>query len=166
MIRPSHLLALLLAAGCARQEGTYPSLAIRPIERLGFEEPDPKPARPPVADPALDARLGEVGAALAESAAEFSAAAGRAETAAARARGAAAGSEPWLEAQVALGELDVLRAATSERFTDVAELVVARATTLQGEYPALTALQAEARAELDRQQALIRRLTGALAPAD
>lgn len=155
----------LFAGGCGRVEGTYPSLAIRPIERLGFEEPAARPVAVAMADPALDARLREVGAGLDEAAAAFASAAGRAQAAAARARGATAGSESWLDAQVGLGELDTLRAATSEEATDVEQLVLARATELQPDYPALTALQDRATGEVARQDATIRRIAAALAPA-
>lgn len=164
MNRAALSLPLLLAA-CAVEPVASPSLGIRPIEKLGFEEPEPRPVAAAESDPALDARLRELGQALDGARSAFDEAADQAEAAARHARGAAAGSDPWLDAQVALGRLDVLRAGTSERFTDVEDVSVARAAELKPDYPALAALLARARAELDRQDATIRRLTAALAPA-
>ena len=146
-------------------DGPYPSLAPRAAELKGFEEPDAPPPAPVVADPRLDAEVAGLSARLAKAAGAFATAARAATAAGARARGAAAGSEPWIAAQLALAELDVLRTETSETVTDLDQLAIARATTLAPDYPALETARAEARAEADREAATIARIGAGLAPA-
>jgi hypothetical protein len=155
----------LLAGGCAADTGTYPSLAPRLVERLGFEEPDPAAPQAAAPDTALDQAVARASEALNSARSDFDAAAATAERAAARARGAAAGSEPWIEAQTALAQLDIVRAATSAAVSDLEQLAIERATTLAPPYPALVEAQARAQAALREQDATIRRLTASLAPA-
>lgn len=170
MIRPAARLAvlaafLLCASGCARQDGSFPSLAPRPGEAKGFGEPEAPPAPPLTADPALDRQVAALTARLEEAGRSFDSAAARAEPLAARARGAAEGSEAWIAAQSALSELDAARADASGVATDAEALAVERAATLLPDYPALETLQARSAEVLARQEGLIARLNGSLAPS-
>lgn len=166
MIRSRLSLALavtLLPLGaCARQEGSFPSLAPRPGEGRGFGEPEAPPPVPVTADPVLDGKLAALSGRLDAAGKSFDAAAERAEPLTVRARGAAEGSESWISAQSSLSELDAARADASGVVTDIEVLQVERAATLLPVYPALETLQARAREMLARQEALIARLNASL----
>lgn len=157
-------LLLILACGCARDAGPYPSLSPRPIEKLGFDEPDAPPPVAVVADPALDLEVAAADARADKAARDFTAALVGVERAARAARGAAAGSEAWIAAQVALADLDGSRAELSEVLANLDELAVKRAATLAPDYPSLEAARARVRSELDRQAAAITRVGSGLAP--
>lgn len=153
MIRPllavatPALLPAFLLAGCAVPDAaSYPSLAPRPAEAHGFEEPAAPPPAPVVADPALDARIATAGRARAAAAAAFDRAAAQAERAARAARGAAAGSEPWMTAQTLLAELDSLRSAHADASGQLEDVAAERAQALQPAYPVLERALKEARA--------------------
>ena len=165
MIRPLLISTPLLLAGCARDDGPYPSLMPRAVEARGFEEPAPAPPPAVAADPRLDVELAAAGARLGKAEADFNQAAAEARVLAGRARGAAAGSEPWISAQTALAALDALRAETSEVLGDLERLAIDRATALLSAYPALEEARARADAAVDAQAAEIARLAGNLAPA-
>lgn len=161
---PPICLALALSA-CATPETTgYPSLAPRPIEKLGFAEPAAPEAKPVTADPALDAAIDAARTKLARGKAAFDSAADGATVAARAAKGAKAGSEPWIEAQTRLATLDSLRADTSLVVTDLEQQAIARATALEPPYPALEALRGEANAQADNQAKRIAALQAQLAP--
>lgn len=165
MIRPALLAAALLSlAACASDTRTYPSLAPRPIEKLGFAEPVVAPV-PLVADPALDARIAAATATLDKIAAGFAADAARTEASARAARGAAVGSDPWLTAQTQLATLDDWRAQLSSLSTDLDEAATDRAAALQPDYPALATLRDRVQAEADRESATIQRLQASLPAA-
>lgn len=157
------LIPILLSGGCARDDGAYPSLALRAIEKLGFDEPDAPPPVPVVADPELDVDVAAAGARLDKAEADFTGALGGVEAAARAARGAAAGSEAWITAQTALAELDGTRAEVSEVLSNLDDLAIARAATLAPAYPALEAARVRVRAELARQQGAIARIGSGLA---
>lgn len=157
------LIGLILLAGCT--EGSvkrYPSLLPRPIESQSLEEPE-RPAQSAAADPALDSRLTAIAAALDKSAADFTRSAQEAEAKIAVARGLAEGSQPWLDAQIALSDLDSLRAPVVMAQTELEELAIARGQAGQPPYPALDAAIARAEALSTEQAARIRMLEGALA---
>ena len=160
---PLALVALSLA-GCARDATVYPSLAPRTVEKLGFAEPEIAivEAKP---DPALDARILALGESLDRLAKGFSADAAKADTAANRARGKAVGSDPWLDAQTALAQLDDWRAQTSSLLTDVDTIASERAAALEPAYPALTPLRDRIAAETQRQTGTIDRLQSMLPAA-
>lgn len=164
-MRALLILFLIMLGGCARNEGVYPSLGQRPIERLGFDEPDIPSPGPVAADVALDVEVAAATSRLDKVTADFARAAGASEPLARRARRAAAGSEEWLDAQTALAGLDVLRTDTSEVVADLERLVIARAATLAPDYPALEEARTRARTELERQEGVIARLGSELAPA-
>lgn len=162
---PFALVLALLLGACARDTGSYPSLAPRAIEKVGFGEPAARPAPAITADPTLDARLAELGKELDRVAAGFAGDSAAAERATTAARGQAAGSEAWLTAQTALARLDDWRAQASSLVTDLEEVATERASTLAPAYPALTALTARAQVEADRQGETIRRLQAGLPSA-
>lgn len=163
---PLALSALLLLLGaCTKERTDAPSLARRPVESHGFDEPAPRPAQPVRADPALDTAITGWTTRLRTIATGFDRDAERATAAATRARGAAAGSEAWITAQTALATLDDWRAQATAVASDVEVRAGDRAATLAPPYPALTRLQQAASAEVERQDALIRRLTASIASA-
>lgn len=159
------VLVPVLLAGCARGAGGFPSLAARPGEGRGFEEPAVPAPAPAAADPRLDAQVAAAAGRLSAARRAFDAGASRAQATGARARGAGAGTEAWIAAQAALSDLDAARADTSAIVTEAEQLEIARAASLAAPYPALEGLQADGRAELERQETLIARLAAALAPA-
>jgi len=165
MIRsPAPLLALILLAGCAEDRSGYPSLAPRPVEKAGFEEPERAPVTV-APDPALDTQVAEVGDKLTKIAAGFDRDAANAARFASAAKAQPVGSEAWLSAQSALATLDDWRAQTSAQVSDIESLALNRAATLKPAYPALDALQERAHAEADRQAATIQRLQNQLPAA-
>lgn len=161
---PALFPLLLLAAGCSRDATVYPSLSPRPIEKLGFAEPDvtPATAKP---DPALDAKIADMANSLDRIASGFAADLATAERSTAAAKGKPVGSDPWLAAQTGLAGLDDWRAQTSTVVTDIDTLAVDRAAALDPVYPALASLHDRAQAEADRQGAAIGRLQAALPSA-
>lgn len=161
----ASLLLILACGGCARDAGPYPSLSPRPIEKLGFEEPDAPPPMAVVADPALDVEVAAADARANKAARDFTTALIGVERTARAARGATAGSEAWIAAQVALADLDGSRAELSEVLANLDELAVKRAATLAPDYPSLEAARARVRTELDRQAAAITRIGSGLAAA-
>ena len=165
--RPSLLLcaAIMPLSGCAVPEGPYPSLAPRPAEKLGFAEPPAPPPMTAAPDPALDRRLAENAQERSAAIEAFDSGATRAERLARLARGRKAGSEPWLDAQTAVAELDALRARHQDALGVLEDLAAARAQALEPAYPALeTAVQA-ARDESARQTGRIDAISATLAPA-
>ena len=103
-----HFLVLLipaLIAGCAAPTG-YPSLAKRP-----FEKPPSNPSSTPVeptipSDPALQACIADALKRAREGVADFNAALPVARTATERGSGASEGSDPWIDAQMAVSRLE------------------------------------------------------------
>ena len=162
---PLYATALLLLAGCAREQGTYPSLAPRPIEKLGFAEPETPAAAAVVADPTLDASLAAIDTRLKTVGSGFDGDAAKAQAAARRAKGQSVGSDAWLDAQAALAVLDDWRAQASTIVTDLDSMAAARAAQLAPDYPALTALRDRAQAEVERQAGLIGRVQASLPAA-
>lgn len=105
--------APLALGACTSNEGTYPSLAKRPAERITATWPPPPPAPPPVPPPLdaatarrLDALLGQVRSADHH----FSAGVALARSRVAAARGSAMGTEVWSVATVAVSALEASRA--------------------------------------------------------
>lgn len=159
------LATIAALAGCAAPGDPFPSLALRPIETQGFDEPAAAEPAPVAPDPALDATIATAVARLEELDRSFAGQADAAERMVRAAKGQPAGSERWIEAQTALAGLDDLRAQVSATVTDLDELAIQRGMTLAPAYPALDAARTRAQASLDRQSTRIADLTGALAPA-
>lgn len=164
---PIHLLlaVLLAAGGCvAPRSATFPSLLPRPIESRSDAEPV-APVTIVEPDPATDATLVDMQKTVDANAKAFDTAADTAERLAKAAHGDAAGSERWIAAQTALGQLDVLRASTSATLTDLDELALTRATTGKPEYPAIATLRQATQAMLTAQMARIQDIQARLTPA-
>lgn len=112
---PSLLLASasVALAGCATEDGTYPSLAKRPAERITATWP-PAPPPPPPAPPPLDSatanRLGLLLSEVRGADTRFHSKEARARSVVGAARGAAMGSEAWSVATIAVAELEAARA--------------------------------------------------------
>ncbi|MEH3047586.1 hypothetical protein [Sphingomonas adhaesiva] len=162
------LLALstaVAAAGCSADTAGYPSLAPRPAETIGFEEPAAPPPAPVQADPVLDARVAAAVAKRTAAARAFDTGADRAEAQARAARGASVGSDRWLDAQAALAELDSLRAAHGDALGPLEDLAAERAVALQPAYPALERALAEARTAAATQTRRIDAIAAMLTPA-
>lgn len=160
------LILAALVSGCAPMpdSGRFPSLLPRAIESRSdaVETPPPAIATP---DPMLDARLGEIERALREATQAFDNGYARADRLANAARGSRAGSDTWLDAQVALAELDVLRTDTRLAIADLEQLEADRALELVPEYPAITALVATAKAQETQQNERISSVEKRLASA-
>ena len=135
--------AALALSACATDEGTYPSLAKRPGERISATWPPAPP--PPEAPPApLDSaslnRLDGLLARVRSADARFNAKTARARSVVASAGRSAIGSEAWsvatvavaeleaarAEAMVAMSELDSLYAAARTEGRDISQIDVAR----------------------------------------
>lgn len=147
------LALMALAAGCAPTRADFPSLLPRAIEDRSDEVAVAEPA-PVVPDAALDGRIAALTEELTSADRAFAATADRAERLAARA--GAAGSESWIEAQVALAELDTLRAPVVGIVSSLEALVIDRGVEGKPPYPALDAAIATAR---DRNAAQAARVT-------
>ncbi|MCW3847694.1 hypothetical protein OF829_10615 [Sphingomonas sp. LB-2] len=156
------LLALILPlAGCVQSDSKYPSLLPRPAESQGTAEPD-RPVPVAAADPALDKRIAELSATLDSAQKAFAKAAQDAEARIAVARGLPEGSEPWLDAQVALGALDAVRGQTTDVVEALEALAIERGRTGMPPYPALSAAIARANALAADQAKRIKLLESAL----
>ncbi|MGA1800234.1 hypothetical protein VH567_15800 [Sphingomonas sp. 4RDLI-65] len=158
-------LAMALAVGaCSKDTVGYPSLGLRPVEKLGFAEPEVKAAEVKP-DPALDAEIAVMSGRLDAIVAGFTRDASKAEASARAARGAAVGSDAWLTAQTALAGLDDWRAQSSALVTDIEARATDRAAALQPDYPALAAVHAKAQVENDRQGTTISRIQASMPAA-
>jgi hypothetical protein len=146
----ASLLTLPLVAGCAADHGSYPSLAPRAGEKLGFAEPV-RAAAAATPDPALDGRVAGWSAELDRIAAGYTAAAASARRDAAAAQHQPVGSDAWLTGQAALARLDDWRSQASALAAQVEEAGSARAASLLPVYPALDALAGRTAAETDRE---------------
>ena len=120
-------------ASCATATDTYPSLAIRDVERAQGQF-DPIPAKPLAIPEVLTPGTGSLSdrlAALAASAAishkSFLANAPIATRLANAAGASAIGSDVWASAQVALADLDSARSSTAIALADLDTLMVASA---------------------------------------
>jgi len=160
------LLLSALVGGCAPMpdRDRFPSLLPRPIESRSdaVQTPPPSVATP---DPALDARLIELRGALDDAGRAFDTGYIRADRLANAARGSSAGSDAWLDAQIALAELDVLRTDTRLRIADLEQLTIDRALELAPDYPTLTALIEAAKAQEAEQDKRIASVEARLTPA-
>lgn len=163
MKRNAFLLVLVAAtAGCA-PEGTFPSLAMRPEERLVTVGEPRRPRVDPAGDPAL---RGQAGALLAQGRAgmrDFEA--NEAATERATRGPGAAGSESWVSAQQQLSRLEAARAATTTALAELDRLSATRADQatnsadyafIQEAVAELERLGAEQQARLDRLRSRVR----------
>lgn len=160
----SPLIPGMLIMGCTAPS-SYPSLLPRPAESQNLEEPVVAAPAPSAPNPAVDVKIADAMRLLEERTAAFGAATARAERLVAAARGAAAGSETWLDAHVALAELDTLRSATAAIAITLDDLVSERALSPAPEYLPLTEAADRVSAAVDSQATRIATLQSRLAPA-
>lgn len=162
----ASLLAATLLAACGAPRQDYPSLLPRPIESGMAGRPTPvQPVPAPVGDSALDAAIAKSAASRASVEQAFDTALNAAERAVAAARGSAPGSDRWLSAQLALGQLDLNRDALSGVVSDLDRLASDRGIEGLDAYPPLTAALDAAREALAARRARIAALEEQLAPA-
>ena len=155
MIRAALAVPLLLLALAACSTGaTYPSLAPRPIERQLDVVPE-TPVAIATPDAGLDATLATIDKDLQTAATAFAPAADKARALVAAARSAGAGSDAWLDAQVALADLDGSRTQSTAALSQLDTLAIARSTALQPAYPALDALHDRGVAQVASESATI-----------
>ncbi|MEM8695293.1 MAG: hypothetical protein AAGE05_04650 [Pseudomonadota bacterium] len=137
----------ILIAGCGGPQGEPPSLGPRPIEGI-LDEPVRGIA--PVASADNSALAAEI-ASLVERATrgqrDFTAAYPATQQAVGRASGAAVGSEPWIEAQLALSALDSTRSETIRALGDLDAILAEQALAAE---PAETDALLAARDEVAR----------------
>lgn len=128
---PAALLIAAMVAGCAASQAEYPSLQVRPGERIEAHaaEPPAEPAEPEPAD--LLARAEEHRAAALAADAAFRQLVAGATARAQAARGAAIASDRWSEAQVSIAMLDLQRSATASALADLDLLYAERALALE-----------------------------------
>ena len=143
------LLSSLTLAACAPDTARYPSLLPRATESQGFAEPAAPPPAVAQPDPALDAQIESLRTERATRAAAFDQAFARAQRLSSAARGAAEGSDAWIDAQTALGELDVARADAREPLATLEQLAADRAVAGLPPYPALASELEATRAAAD-----------------
>ncbi len=106
MMKPFPALAIAaLLAGCA-VSGEYPSLAKRPFEKPPANPTSPPPAAVVPSDPALQGRVADMLKLARAGVADFDATLPAAREAVRRGTGAAEGSDPWIEAQMAVSRLE------------------------------------------------------------
>ena len=161
-IAAAFVLAPALLAGCATLPApNAPSLLPRAIETRSDAVPVATIA-PPTVDAAFDPRIAERVAAVTTAAKAFDSAEPALSPKITRARGAVQGSERWLDAQSAFGELQQLRTATDGAMADLEALAIERASAGLLPYPALDAAIAAAQVTLDRQAAIENRLRAVL----
>ena len=153
----SKRIAILLTlglVGCTEAPGTYPSLALRPIESRSDAEPE---VVTPVAAPdaALDKTIAAIGAKLGASEAAFAASAATAESAARSPAAQAVGSNEWVRAESALADLDSLRVDTLDAITELDQLTAERGVAGDPPYPTLDDTRTKAQAQMETQQTKI-----------
>ncbi len=163
-MRSLVLISFVALAGCTQSATRYPSLLPRAAESQSLAEP--VRAIPEAApDPALDKQVSDLATQLDSLAAAFNKGAQDAEARIAVSRGLPEGSEPWLNAQTALAELDTLRAPVLRVLSDLEQLAIERGAAGLVPYPALDAAVARAQAlstaQEDRSGALEAALAGA-----
>ena len=152
------ILALAMLSGCVRDDTVYPSLGLRPAEKLGFAEPDAPPPAPLAADTTLDARIVVLDGRLKAADSAFVVQQAVADRLAKVPGARTVGTDGWLDAQSALATLDAGRADTNLLLSEVDELAGARAAQLLPDYPSLTALRDRIAEANTRQGEAIERL--------
>jgi len=155
------LLSLTALAGCTETTGRYPSLLPRPIESTSLAEPE-RPVAVATPDAALDKRIVEIRTGLDTGIKSFTAGAQDAEAKIAVSRGLPQGSEPWLQAQVAMGQLAELRRPAVSALSELEELATQRGVDGLPPYPALDDAVSAAEQAASSQQAKIDSLEAAL----
>lgn len=156
------LLLLPLLGACASPEGEYPSLDIRPAERVsGTLTPPPAPYVPPPTPAGVLGRLEQLAADAASAHRAFLAEAPAARSAVAAAGGAEFGSDGWARASVALAGLEGSRSKAMVALADLDRLMVDAAVE-GNELDRIVAVRNTVTAQVDEQNATIEGLARAL----
>ena len=165
-MRIAILFSLGLMAACpTAQAHAYPSLAIRPGERVsGTAEPVPASAPPP-ATAATGSRTAQLRAQARAAHARFGERRASAALLSAAARGASVGSEAWSVAQIALASLEVARSEAMIALADLDSLYVtakinAAPTDGSGDVDAVGAARADVMAMIGEEDATLAALRG------
>ncbi|MXP24506.1 hypothetical protein GRI39_00380 [Altererythrobacter indicus] len=118
--------ATLALSACATPRGEYPSLAIRPEERVsGSMKPvAAEPYIPPKTGPDVLSNIAGLRQSAEQAHAQFTAAVPAARKAANAARNSSQGSEKWAVAQIALSELESSRSDAMIALADLDRLYV------------------------------------------
>ena len=161
-------ICLLAALGCslgacATPSEEYPSLALRPAERVTgtMQPPLPAPYVPPPTPAAVVDRLAQLSGEAASAHRAFLAEAPRARTAVAAARGAQVGAESWSVAQVAVAGLESARSRAMIALADLDRLYVDAAVGGE-ELTRIGAVRDQVSGQVDEQNATIEGLLGQL----
>ena len=160
------LLAVLALFACTADKDAYPSLAIRPAERVSATMQPVAPAPEPTQAPPSAEVLGQVGqlrAAAADANRRFRAAAKAAQAPVNAAHGAAPGSEQWSVAQVALSDAEARHNETVAALGSLDHLYVA-ARTEDAKSDEIEAAVNEVSAMADAESLQLDALGGALSP--
>ena len=167
-MRIAILFPLVLVAACTTARGHgYPSLAIRPGERVsGTAEPVPAPAPPP-ATAATGSQTARLRAQARAAHARFGERRASATALSGAARGAAVGSEAWSVAQIALASLEVARSEAMIALADLDSLYVtakiaAVPTDGSGDVDAIGAARDDVIAMIGEEDAVLAALRGRL----
>ena len=119
-------LALVALSGCT-QQGDFPSLAPRPVERAMAESEEEPAVRPAPDDPQLPARVAAFVEAGRRGQAAFEATLPAARAAVGRA--GASGSDSWIEAQQAISRLETTRATVANALSELDAYATGQART-------------------------------------
>ncbi|HEY0627430.1 MAG TPA: hypothetical protein VGD10_11960 [Allosphingosinicella sp.] len=154
------LLAALLVGGCT-QQGSFPSLRPRAVERLTTDEPV-RPVPVVAADAGLEGQVSGLLADARRGQAEFESLLG--PTRAVVGRAGSAGTDSWVEAQQALSRLEAARALTVTALAELDRLSLERAgqPTNSAQYGGLVEAVESAAGLAEAQQAEIDRLRRAI----
>lgn len=158
------LCASLVLTACATDEGTYPSRAKRPQERITATWPPPAPPPPPAPAPLEAATLERIDLLLAQARsadAGFRAKEGRARSLVGAAARAPMGSEAWSVASIAVAELEAARAKTMLALSELDQLYAEARTAGRDTSPIETA-RATVTGTVAEQDSVLRSLRGKL----
>jgi hypothetical protein len=157
------LLLLPLLAACSSPDGEYPSLDIRPAERVSgtLEPAPPTPYVPPPTPAAVVDRLGQLAADAASAHRAFLAEAPAARSAVAAASGAEFGSDRWARGSVALAGLESARSRAMIALADLDRLMVDAAVAGE-ELERIVAVRNTVTAQVDEQNTTIEGLSRSL----
>ncbi|MBS0474798.1 MAG: hypothetical protein JSR28_06575 [Proteobacteria bacterium] len=155
--------ASLLLAACAKDHGTYPSLARRPVERINGVAPvvTPSPTPAPVASPELVGNLDRLVSQARAADAKFRAETPRTRTLIAAASGAAVASESWSVATVALASLESQRSQAMIALADLDGLYAAEGVKM-GDTSAIAAARDQVIGLVRDEDAVLNELKGGL----
>lgn len=155
--------AVFLLAGCAKDQTSYPSLAIRDAERVGgtFQPVEPEPFVPAPQNPQALQQIDSLMASAREAHGRFTAATERVQRQVRSASGSARESEAWILAQVAIADLESIR---SEAMISLADLdrIHTDAKTEERETAEAAAAQAEVQQLVSAEDEVITSLLRAL----